>query len=116
MKNIFENAYFGKAYRTRDGRKATYLRRNELSNHILSLGFKEVVIDWESGKELNGIPGDSPFDIISEWQEEINEVEFNGLAKDYIKDKRELQMRIASYNGFIAGYRVGYKKAKEEAK
>ena len=39
-KNIFENAYFGKPYKTRDGRKAIY-------NYHSIGGYHDIIIDGE---------------------------------------------------------------------
>lgn len=77
MKNIFENAYFGKAYRTRDGRKVIY-------NYHSSEGYHDIIIDGEGMSyhftdHTNGILNlptpeeckndvdySSPIDIVSE--------------------------------------------------
>lgn len=37
-------------------------------------------------------------------KEPISEEELDKLAKEYIKDKKEPSMRIASYNGFRTGF------------
>lgn len=72
MENIFKNAQFGKMYKTRNGGKAIYLRKNDFHNHILSVGSHEIVVSWEDGALL-GCPRESIYDIISEWKEPVDE-------------------------------------------
>ena len=65
MENIFENADFGKPYRTRDGRKALYI--GDFVNDKISLLTEQNGTIWVS------IDGHSDYkynDIVSEWQEE----------------------------------------------
>lgn len=121
MENIFENAYFGKPYKTRDGRKALYLDsfyRLTGEKHVLAIehmednllyvfsdGMYEPVGAIDDRKENNN-------DIISEWQEEINEEELDKLAYDYCPEERTW----ATINGYKErdAFRAGYRKAKEE--
>ena len=108
MNNIFKDAYFSKPYKTRDGRKAIYTIMS-CDSHWLAI--QDTSLTWEyndNGELSSGI--DAAMDIISEWDEEIDEEEVNKLASEYIKTKKEPQMRIASYYGFLAGYH----KAKEK--
>ena len=88
-KNIFENAYFSKPYKTRDGRKAIY-------NYHSIGGYHDIIIDGEGmsyhfADHTNGIirlPRPSeidpdvdyscPIDIVSEWT--IDEEELDELA------------------------------------
>lgn len=73
MKNIFENAYFGKAYKTRSGQKAIYLFSSGCGAYCITEEFKNTVRYFH----LDGIPYDfesSKYrgeDIVSEWQEPI---------------------------------------------
>lgn len=92
MENIFENACFGKFYRTRDGRKAIY-------NYHSTGGYHDIIIDGEGmsyhfADHTNGtirlpLPSEidpdvdysCPVDIVSEWTEPIDEEE-NELTKE----------------------------------
>ena len=51
MNNMFKNAYFGKAYKTRDGRKAIYISRESVYpfRHALSLGGISYAIYKDNG-------------------------------------------------------------------
>jgi len=65
--NIFENASFGKQYKTRDGRKAIYLRRKDETNYYILLvpddfDFIRIIVD-QKGKHFYK----KYFDIVSEW-------------------------------------------------
>lgn len=108
MKNIFENAYFGKAYKTRDGRKAIFSRKDG------------DTFDLETEDSYNPVRSDGSFlytkegyesssDIVSEWQEEINEEELNELAKEYVDNSRPLLDGDA-----ISCFKAGYRKALEK--
>lgn len=66
MNNIFKNAYFGKAYRTRDNHKAIYI--NAINGIKLQTDDNRVLINALDGKSLGMFQED---DIVSEWQEEI---------------------------------------------
>lgn len=102
MNNIFEGAYFGKAYKTRDGRKAIY-------NYHSSGGYHDIIIDKEGmsyhfADHTNGIlrlPHPSeikpdvdyscPIDIVSEWTEEVDEGELDELL---------MQLLICAQQGY----------------
>ena len=79
MKNIFENAYFGKVYKTRDGRKAvliTYNQRNKQSPYVCAIScyFDESIKSVCHNFYPNGQLHDNletVNDIVSEWQEPI---------------------------------------------
>lgn len=109
MKNIFENAYFGKPYKTRDGRKAIYL-----GNSHKKYGEDEIITILDGNLsfhivELNGLCKSlctCPSDIVSEWQEEINEEELDELAWKSLD--KEVGGKIST---FIKGFKVGYRKA-----
>lgn len=79
-KNIFENAYFGKPYRTRDERKAiykdTFFRKSYETDTPFQ--FHRLMVDGgdEDGNDIiafmnNGKRGTKRqgIDIVSEWQE-----------------------------------------------
>lgn len=80
MDNIFKNAYFGKLYKTRDGRKAIYLSKGKISIfstiHRLAIEptkFSNVESIGKYDDAGNCSNGFYDCDIVSEWQEEINE-------------------------------------------
>ena len=82
MTNIFENAHFGKAYKTRDGSKAIFICQRT-NNKIWDLtrpyaciveGYGEIWNYFSNGRLYIGDGFETENDIISEWQEEINEV------------------------------------------
>ena len=69
MKNIFENAYFGKIYKTRSGRKAVYLFSSGGGAYCVTEEFHNTIRYFR----LDGIPYDFQFskyrgeDIVCEW-------------------------------------------------
>lgn len=69
MKNMFENSYFGKPYRTRNGRKAIYIKKvfGIIYHHQLVLDDGDIEVYHNFGKRFYG---DNGLDIVSEWQEE----------------------------------------------
>lgn len=74
---MFENAYFGKPYKTRDGRKAIYGYKRE-GRHYLIVEYYEHIFTWDD----NGV-SDAPvqkLDIVSEWKESINEENIKRLC------------------------------------
>lgn len=86
-KNIFENACFGKVYKTRDGRKAIFLGVSK--SHQSCYEFR---IEGYTTNSYFGFDGsylvnhrESHCDIVSEWQEPIDEVELDRLAE--VKEK-----------------------------
>lgn len=87
MKNMFKNAYFGKAYKTRDNKKALFLGKDDyLPAYLLFVDDCMMLSDYD----VNGVPLDinnmpcpkSNLCIISEWQEEITEEELDKLAEE----------------------------------
>lgn len=134
MNNIFENAYFGKSYKTRDGKKALY-QRNFLSKYIEPSDGREHYISlhtvmteqyiWQvddEGKREDLRRMSSNLDIVSEWQEEINAKELEELANRATKkdnEERRYEYRDPVDIGirktaFKRGFEAGYRKAKEE--
>lgn len=112
-KNIFENAYFGKAYKTRDGRKAIFSRKDG------------DTFDLETEESYNPVREDGSFlytkegyesscDIISEWHTEIDEQELDKLANSL-----EVQQLLTvpwddCYEECVECFKAGYRKAMEE--
>lgn len=114
MTNIFENAYFGKAYKTRDGRKAIYIGNDTYAKeHILCLEGNFLNYNYYENGKCKAYPNDST-DIISEWQEEINEEELDKLAEEnnpYPSYDKSDMCVSHSYDGFNDGFKTGYRKA-----
>lgn len=113
MKNIFENAYFGKAYKTRDGRLAIFLRRQEPNSKYYLLltkadfDFKRITVN------LNGkCPYEKNNDIVSKWQESINNEELDRLANEYVRTQYTEDNVFAGY--CRRDFKAGYRKAKGE--
>ena len=81
MYNIFENAYFGKPYKTRDGRKAVLISYNQRKPNepyvcavacYLDGSIKSNCYNFnEFGRRRTNLI--SNYDIVSEWQEPIDE-------------------------------------------
>lgn len=92
MTNIFKNACFGKAYKTRDGRKAVFYNHHngyarEKANYVtMILENQESIYRWY----YDGTATDyqEHLDIVSEWNEPINEEELDELAEQYACDFR----------------------------
>lgn len=88
MNNIFENAYFGKAYKTRSGKKAILLQPKTYHVILEDLTEYSVMKDGLAYDDMT-----TSYDIVSEWQEEIDEEELDGIAwckarEEYIDDYR----------------------------
>lgn len=128
MKNIFENAYFGKAYKTRDGRKAVLISYNQRRPDepyvcavacYLNESIKSNCYNFnEFGKRRYGAT--SNYDIVSEWEEEIDEEELDRLAEEYIQGfdyAIEISPNLLSLKKDRAlaksMFKVGYKAAKK---
>lgn len=75
MNNIFENAYFGKTYKTKDGRKAIYVNAKyspcDDRIYLILEGDKSVTEYRPNGEGIYVVCQD----IVSEWKKEINEEE-----------------------------------------
>lgn len=121
MDNIFENAYFGKAYKTRDGRKAIYAGKLPSTNlHRLLV---EDTLDTFNYDEFGSFKphGDSVFDIVSECHEEINDEELRKFIEDYAERMMRIHCREHDLNipnhiikdAFRIGFGDGFKKAIE---
>lgn len=119
MKNIFENAYFGKAYKTRDGRKALYQQKD------IDKPGSYVWIDDIDGIFYIGVDGfyldnnkESKWDIVSEWEEDIDEEELDRLAYKKLLEEIKIAKQSESLGqcygvDFVSGFKVGYKTAKK---
>lgn len=69
MKSMFENAYFGKPYKTRNESKAIFLRTFVCNgyNYYVSTGELEYSVREDGKVDKNLYPYAE--DIVSEWQE-----------------------------------------------
>lgn len=119
MKNIFENAYFGKAYRTRNGRKAILLD-NTLDLFILNFGIINNVDSFiqysvssisgiliQNGKEFTDYPCE--LDIVSEWEEPIDGEKLDEKAHLFYREQA-VYMYISEQvqDAYKAGYKQGW--------
>lgn len=110
MEDIFKNAYFGKAYRTRDGKKAIYLYGDRC--------WIEGDSDWSQYYSkgnwfMSGEPNKR--DIVSEWQESIDEEKLDELAEQLNPNNPHGDTyEVGQYFGFDDGFKAGYRKAKKE--
>lgn len=117
MENIFENAYFGKAYKTRDGRKAIYIKHSQCDDGMVCVIYEGIVgicMIMMDGHYWATPNVETDYDIVSEWQDEINEEELNNIL-----DEAE-NMRISAEGRKLTGgwywrkwAEWGYRKAKE---
>lgn len=121
MKNIFKDAFFGKAYKTRDGRKVIYCGTFEND----SLFNTKVVINtdvdqtsdyidfrWYTQEGKSSI-ADSPDDIVSEWEESIDEGKLGELAYDICHNKIKGEQGFVDDDIYVLerGFKAGYNKA-----
>lgn len=107
-KDILKNAYFGKPYRTRDGRKAIYWRKLDFGHRLICEELHCSIIAHDDGKIQTG--QDNKVDIVSEWKEEISEEELDSIAwckaiEEYIDDYR---------GPYAEGFKAGYRKSIEQ--
>lgn len=105
MENIFKNAYFGKAYETRDGSKAVYIG----DNTCLIEGCKTGLIYSYNGRLVDF--QEHGIDIVSEWHKEINEEELGKIAIEESKKLPLLDTKVGKAVAYSRGYKDGYRKA-----
>lgn len=114
MSNIFENAYFGKQYKTRDDRKAiySYCIKGKPNEHFLIVDKNPSLLGGYGDDGISNACGyNNPnLDIVSECEETINEEELEELA--FKSASPSLQMGIHSLKLYKDGYKAGYRKAK----
>lgn len=152
MEDIFKDAYFGKPYRTRDGKKAIYHGSEEhksgdgriwlyhylmLEPEISDFLGKNVVINlYEAYINDNGIGrfanlkyckgsgANAGYDIVSEWQEPIDEEKFTQEREEYAENMMVIHCKehhIDCPNHIIKdalrrAYEAGYRKSRENRK
>lgn len=116
MNDIFKNAYFGKPYKTRDGRKAIFIV--DMGNY--NFPYRLVIDGNDSFSNYNEYgrmySTELPNDIVSEWQEEINEEKLDKLANNEYPDDDDDDVslygidRTDQREAFKTGYRKAMKK------
>lgn len=114
MKNIFEGAKFGDKFRTRDRRMAIYQRKATIGHFVVT---EESVYNYnvyDSGRCHHGI--EFTDDIISKWEEPINEEELDRLAWKEYPDDDDDDTPINGIDNYELreAFKAGYRKAKEE--
>lgn len=125
INNIFKHRYLGKPYKTSDGRKAIYKYRftdSRRTTYCLSIeGFDNDLEYTPNGQSLYS----SNLDIVSEWQDEINEEELEEYAESvsesfWLDDMEmfdgnplEKDIYYVCAKCYKAGIKTGYRKAKE---
>lgn len=124
MKNIFENAYFGKVYKTRDGRKAVYTQ-GSINCHWLAV--EGTSFTWGYNNNGNLVSKiDESMNIVSEWQEEIDEEKIDELARkecskyfigsnDWLDiiNNQFYNLEQAAIHAYIVCFKACYRKALE---
>lgn len=125
MENIFLNAYFGKPYTTRDGRKAIcdgitegllcFSIEGYTKNHgiIYLAGDEEITFltPWLE-EELKGCG-----DIVAEWIEPIDKEKLDGLAEHWCPEsgsyrEGDIETQKVIRNAYKAGYEQGWEDKK----
>ena len=114
MNNIFENAYLGKPYKTRDGKRAILLQVNNCAN--LAIDFETHAVTHDYKLDGTSLWSCDNLDIVSEWQEEINEEELDRMADEYVVAECDYHEGLTVYQQSLikCAYKAGYRKAKEE--
>lgn len=114
MDNIFENAYFGKPYKTRGGDKALFQYKDTCQAHLIT---ESEHIDVYLDGIIDSRFFDANLDIISEWEEPINEEELDEITKAYLQlnvlyrcDEDEQMFIDMIGEAHKAGYRKAFKK------
>lgn len=86
MENVFENAYFGKAYLTRDGRKAIYMGSN-CDSHLAVIEGTPYIWEYRDDGTLDenlACSNDRTMDIVSEWKDsqfDSEKMRLTGIVK-----------------------------------
>lgn len=117
MNNIFENAYFGKAYKTRDGRKAIYIQED----CCIVEGNIDTFSYFDDGHYSISLKK-CGIDIVSEWTEPINEEELCKQSEQYAEQMMVTHCathHIDTPNHIIKdalriAYKAGYRQGQED--
>lgn len=131
MENMFEDAYFGKQYRLRNGKMAVYI--GKINYDYLIVEGKYISFPYNTDGTSHDNPYDEELEVVSEWKESINDEELEMLAfNNYcnychycesanaktLEEKYEACQKSECYRKtyvwkLITGYKAGYRKAKE---
>lgn len=125
-KNIFENAKFGDAFKTRDGRKAIFLGLRNAERRALML-YNISTTDWYIGdkKDVDICTGmvysslKTTSDIIGKWNEPISGKELEELAKKlcpnwWAVSDRPNTLKYQEALTWIKTFKIAYRKAEEK--
>lgn len=97
MNNMFKNAYFGKLYRTEDGRKAAFVNWNDrMTKAFLYVKERDMEFYGEEMYDIDGITskGSTPHNIVSEWVEPI-------ICKCQWKDYYDYRIMLPNGEGHV---------------
>lgn len=123
--NIFENAKFGDKFRTRDGRMAIFAIDIRMVKYASGFGDLEnpflLIIDGEAtairyysnGKLYKSDKFKVEIDIISKWEEPVDEEELTQLSIDSVKKSLFSNPNRSDFTAYMCGFAAGYRKAKE---
>lgn len=115
MERIFDNVHFGKAYKTRDGRKAIYFYQNKMSKwHELIVEDENISLSYQDNGLAVGQHLTYPEwseDIVSEWQENIDAVKLNKMCADYADTIVERKFDETDWLQIADAFEAGYRKA-----
>lgn len=110
MENIFKNAYFGKAYKTRDGKKAIYWKHGVEHHLLIETGY---MLCKDDGLSFN--INKPNLDIVSEWQDVIDDNNLNEIAYEELgvskEDMEEFDACLWTSDDYIDAFKAGYRKA-----
>lgn len=116
MNNLFKNSYLGKAYRTKDGRRVV-IEALLPDTGVAYLISEDRINDKSFGHNihvyrLDGISKDCPeLDIVSEWEEPIDEEELDDYAERYASSVAECEQH-GEYIDLKDIIKAVYRKAK----
>lgn len=135
QEDIFRNAYFGKAYKTRDGRKAIFLDSYKvrifgkdepcikcvIQDEDSFFFFEPDGLNFQGGYSADE-DGDIEYwntDIVSEWKDEVDEKKLDEIAEKselkHIQIAKQYEALGQCYGfDYKDGFKDGYNKAKEE--
>lgn len=113
-KNIFEGAKFGDKFLTRDGRIALYLHEctrifgKDCGHHLVI--FTDADAYASNGKLWcdKDLKEESEYDIVSRYQEPIDEEKLDEVATDYTNNVGQGNWQE------LEAYKAGFRKAMEE--
>lgn len=113
MNNIFKDAYFGKLYKTRDGRKAIYLGTFYNEKHFPHRIAVEDAGTYGYPENGKYIKDREYLDIVSEWEEEIDEESIKLDARANMPFYCYSESNKDCADAFVEGALYGYHKAKK---